>query len=371
MRQRAPRRTFFITGTVCFTVLTLANLSYVSTPISALLKVIFPILLGLCFAFILNIPLCPLERLWIRIFGDGKRALRRGVCIVICLGAITGIIAAVAVCLLPQLMISVGDLIKNIPLYLSKLSSWWNSAATRLEALSVPLPTFDISSDDIMASLSAYVEEHRHIILGAAISTFSLIFDIALATVIAIYILASKERLARQANKLLVSVMSAERLKSLYSFLALTRGIFVKFLTGQLIEAVIIGVLCFIGMLIFGMPYSLLISVLVGLTALVPIFGAFIGTGIGAFLILMVDPLKALIFVAFIIVLQQLEGNLIYPRVVGRSVGLPGLWVIVAVTVGSSFGVVGMLLAVPIMSVIYCLAASLAERKNTTKNTDC
>ena len=125
---------------------------------------------------------------------------------------------------------------------------------------------------------------------------------------------------------------------------------------GQCIEAIIIGFLCFIGMLLLRLPYASTIAVLVGFTALIPIFGAFIGTAIGAFLIFMVSPLQALIFIVFILVLQQLEGNLIYPKVVGKSIGLPGIWVLVAVTIGASLnGILGMLLSVPVASIIYSI----------------
>jgi predicted PurR-regulated permease PerM len=132
---------------------------------------------------------------------------------------------------------------------------------------------------------------------------------------------------------------------------------------GQLTEAVILGGLCFLGMALLRIPFALLISVLVGVTALIPVFGAFIGMGVGALLILSVEPIKALWFLIFLILLQQVEGNLIYPRVVGRSVGLDGVWVLMAVTLGSSFGVVGMLLAVPLASVLYTLAKEFAEKR--------
>ena len=159
---------------------------------------------------------------------------------------------------------------------------------------------------------------------------------------------------------------SADKLLDL---LSLTNQTFSSFVTGQLTEAIIIGVLCFMGMLIFRMPYAAVISLLVGVTALIPVFGALIGTAIGAFLILLVSPIKAIWFVIFIIVLQQLEGNLIYPRVVGKSVGLPGIWVLAAVTLGNNLaGVVGMLLSVPLCAVLYCVLrdvvnARLAKKK--------
>ena len=144
----------------------------------------------------------------------------------------------------------------------------------------------------------------------------------------------------------------------------LSNKTFSRFVSGQFLEAIIIGVLCFIGMQIFSMPYASMISVLVGFTALIPMVGAFIGTAIGAFLILMVDPMKAFWFIIFIIVLQQFEGNVIYPRVVGSSVGLSGLWVLFAIMIGgSAFGIVGMLISVPVCSVLYCLLrTSVAQR---------
>ena len=144
------------------------------------------------------------------------------------------------------------------------------------------------------------------------------------------------------------------------SFVQIVDRTFTNFITGQITEAVIIGSLCFIGMLIFRMPYAAVVSVLVGVTALIPVFGAFIGTAVGAFLILFDDPIKALWFIVFIVVLQQLEGNLIYPKVVGKSVGLPGIWVLVAVTIGGTVGgVAGIIISVPACAVIYCLLSQL------------
>lgn len=158
--------------------------------------------------------------------------------------------------------------------------------------------------------------------------------------------------------------MKPEKMQKLLDMLDLINRTFTNFITGQLTEAVIIGVLCFIGMSIFRMPYAPAISVLVGFTALIPVFGAFIGTAIGAFLILLVKPIQAVWFVVFIIVLQQFEGNLIYPKVVGKSVGLPGIWVLVAVTIGgNAMGVVGMLISVPLCSVLYVVARNAVNGK--------
>jgi predicted PurR-regulated permease PerM len=190
------------------------------------------------------------------------------------------------------------------------------------------------------------------------------VFNLVLALAFSIYILAQKETIGRQVKKLLRALLPNKAAENLLELSSLTHLSFARFVSGQMTEAVIIGLLCFIGMLIFGFPYAGVISVMVGFTALIPIFGAFIGTGIGAFLILLTNPIQAIWFVIFIIVLQQLEGNLIYPKVVGRSIGLPGIWVLLAVTVGgNAWSLPGMLLAVPLSSVVYTLLRRFVNRR--------
>jgi predicted PurR-regulated permease PerM len=197
------------------------------------------------------------------------------------------------------------------------------------------------------------------------------VFNAVLGFVFSLYVLASKEKLGANLCKTLTALLPEKKVERVTEIAALSDKTFTNFVTGQLTEALVIGALCFIGMLIFGMPYAVVVSVLVGFTALIPVFGAFIGTGVGAFLILMVDPMKALWFVVFIIVLQQLEGNLIYPRVVGKSVGLPGLLVLAAVTVGSGVGgILGMLLAVPVCSVIFTVCAQAIDARLAQKEAD-
>ena len=200
-------------------------------------------------------------------------------------------------------------------------------------------------------------------------SIVSVVVDIVLGVAFSLYVLAQKETLGRQFKKIIYALFNQQKADRLLDLTRLTDGVFTKFVTGQLTEAVIIGVLCFIGMLIFRMPYALVISVLVGFTALIPIFGALFGTAVGAFLILLESPVKAFWFVIFIIILQQLEGNLIYPRVVGKSVGLPGIWVLVAVTVGgSAMGIGGMLFAVPVATVLYVIFKEYIQKKYKEKD---
>ncbi len=351
---------------------------------SALLKVvkwffglILPFVAGLCVAFIVNTLLVPLESLWNKIFKKCKEhpRLRRGICLALSFIICFAIIFAVVFMITPQFIETVSSFVNMIPSYIDGLEKQFNSVAGWLSQFNIVLPEIDLNGYEIKNLLNSFISNYGESVLDTTVNVTASIFGGIVNGVLAIafsaYILAQKKTLTRQCRRIVYAVFKPGRAKRICEFIKLTNYTFYKFVTGQLIEAVIIGVLCFIGMLIFGFPYAGIISVLVGFTALIPVFGAFFGTGIGAFLILLVDPLKALFFIIFIIVLQQLEGNLIYPKVVGKSVGLPGLWVLFAVTVGgNAFGVVGMLFAVPLCSVIYCLLREYVAKRLRHKHID-
>ena len=185
-----------------------------------------------------------------------------------------------------------------------------------------------------------------------------------------LYILIDKENLCRQFKKLFVRLLSKKKYEKTLEIISLSNRTFTNFIKVQFIEACILGILCFMGMLLFSFPYAATISVLVGFTALIPIFGAFIGCVLGAFLIFMVSPVQALFFVGFFLVLQQIEGNFIYPKVVGGKIGLPSIWVLVGVMAGGSVGgVFGMLLGVPILSVVYSLIKEFVNSKKSLRET--
>lgn len=192
--------------------------------------------------------------------------------------------------------------------------------------------------------------------ISVATSIVGAVTTFAIAFVFACYILLQKEKLHVQVKKILFAYLPEKRANNVLGICSLTYKTFSNFLTGQCVEACILGTMFFITMSIIRLPYALLVGVLIAFTALIPIFGAFIGCAVSAFLILMVDPWKALIFVIMFLVLQQLEGNLIYPKVVGNSVGLPSIWVLAAVSIGGSLmGVVGMLIFIPLLSVVYAI----------------
>ncbi len=320
-----------------------------------------PFVIGLCMAYVVNVIMRPIERMWMKALSKCKgkwvKKLKRPICLLLSILLIIGIILAVVFLIMPELSDSVASLVSMIPSYAAEIEGWWDALSARLVKYGVDLPRFSFEPDKLIDFLKDGGTAVINTTLSATTSIVTAVINFVLALVFSVYVLAQKETLKRQSEKVLARIMKPERKKKLIALLALVNRTFTNFITGQLTEAVIIGALCFIGMAIFSMPYAPAISVLVGFTALIPVFGAFIGTAIGAFLILLVKPIQALWFIVFIIVLQQFEGNLIYPKVVGKSVGLPGIWVLVAVTIGgNAMGVIGMLISVPLCSVLYVLA---------------
>jgi putative permease len=329
--------------------------------IGELYSLISPFVIGLCIAYVVNVIMRPIERLWMKLLSKCKgkwvEKMKRPICLLLSILLVIGIILAVIFIIMPELSDSVSSLVSMVPSYVSEVESWWEALALRLDKYGVELPQFSFDTDKFIQILKDGGTAVLNTTLSATTSIVTAVINIVLALAFSIYVLAQKETLKRQSKKVLAKLMKPEKMQKLLDMLDLINRTFTNFITGQLTEAVIIGVLCFIGMSIFRMPYAPAISVLVGFTALIPVFGAFIGTAIGAFLILLVKPIQAVWFVVFIIVLQQFEGNLIYPKVVGKSVGLPGIWVLVAVTIGgNAMGVVGMLISVPLCSVMYVVA---------------
>lgn len=336
--------------------------------IGELYSLISPFVIGLCIAYVVNVIMRPIERLWMKLLSKCKgkwvEKMKRPICLLLSILLVIGIILAVVFIIMPELSDSVSSLVSMVPSYVSEVESWWEALALRLDKYGVELPQFSFDMDKFIQILKDGGTAVLNTTLSATTSIVTAVINIVLALAFSIYVLAQKETLKRQSKKVLAKLMKPEKMQKLLDMLDLINRTFTNFITGQLTEAVIIGALCFIGMSIFRMPYAPAISVLVGFTALIPVFGAFIGTAIGAFLILLVKPIQAVWFVVFIIVLQQFEGNLIYPKVVGKSVGLPGIWVLVAVTIGgNAMGVVGMLISVPLCSVLYVVARNAVNGK--------
>ncbi len=342
--------------------------------IESVLSVIMPFIIGGCIAFVMNEMLKLTEKGWDLSIGRRVSKGRRPLCLLLSFILVMAAIAAVILIIIPELKNTVGIFTKAMPVYIDQIKIWSDELMDYLASKGINLPeSSTIDFDALKDKAANIVVSGGGAFLDATVAATSsfigVIVNIALALVFSIFLLAGKERLARQFTSLMQVVMKEKTFERVMHVLKVANKSFSNYITGQLTEAVIIGVLCFIGMSIFRIPYASAVSVLVGFTAMIPMFGAFIGTAIGAFLILFVSPIKAFWFIVFIIVLQQFEGNVIYPKVVGKSIGLPGIWVLAAVTVGgSTFGIPGIIIGVPLFSTIYELTRQYVRdhRKETT-----
>ncbi len=347
----------------------LMNLDVVFGAIRRVLALFSPFLVGGGIAFLINVVLQPLEQCWRKLCRKAPAKLARPVCLTLSAILVLGFLFAVVFMMLPSLRESSDEFIRNLPAYADEIGRWWDDTVRFAAKYNIVLPDYAINADLLVERITAFINDEGSGIItvtwGAATSILSGLVDVLLAFVFALYLLARKEVVAAHMKKLITTVLPREKAQRLLSIAALTNQTFTNFVSGQLTEAVIIGVLCFAGMLILNIPYAGAVSAFVAVTALVPIFGAWLGGGLGAFLIMLAEPIKAVWFVVFLLVLQQVEGNLIYPKVVGKSVGLPGLLVLMAVTVGGgAFGVLGMLLSVPVCAVLYSLYLEFMNKKD-------
>lgn len=331
--------------------------------LDTILGILSPILIGLILAFVLNLLLSPLERLWDKLFLKENsrpivKKLRRPICLLLSFLIVLGIIFAVCFVVIPKLGSTVVDMVNTISAYVKTLDVRYDDLRATLEQYAITLPEIDLGKNDLLTKITDLLAKGGSALLNTTISVttsvLSAVVNLLMGVVFSVYILAQKETLGRQIKRLLYAVFPEKRVTPFLAFLSRVSRTFSQFVTGQTIEAVILGTLVFLGMLILRLPFAPVIAVLVGVTALIPILGSWIGAIVGALLILPSSFMQAIWFVVFLIVLQQIEGNLIYPHVVGKSVGLPGIWVFFAVIVGSGLGgIAGMLLGVPVCAVIY------------------
>lgn len=347
-------------GLIVFTVIAaVAGVNYRSLLGVAVtvLGMVFPFLLGAAIAFILNVPMRWMEG---QIRPGKPCRWRRGLSLVLTLVAVTGIVTTVMVVVVPEFFRTLMTLQSSVPAFLAdlqdKLTAWfaqYPGVVTYIEQMEV---NWEQLMQGVVGFLTTGAGSLLNTTFSAAKSIVSGVTAFGIGLVFAIYILLQKETLGRQATKLVRACLPRQMAEDTIRTARLAESTFSSFLTGQCVEAVILGMMFFITLSVLRMPYALLIGVLIAFTALIPIFGAFIGCAVGAFLILMVSPMQALAFICVFLVLQQIEGNLIYPHVVGNSVGLPSIWVLVAVTVGGSMmGITGMLIFIPLVSVFYTL----------------
>ena len=265
---------------------------------------------------------------------------------------------------MPEFISSLSFFSENLPAYVNQLSQWLTEVSKQFDWSKETQSLLKIDWTKPLERITSTISDVATSLVSATISVASGIISFVLSVIFSIYILFGKERLIRNIRRVLYAFLPREKAQRLVAVGVLTNRIFSGFVTGQMTEAVIIGSLCYIGMTVMGLPYAVMISVIISMTSLIPILGAYLGGAMGAFVLLMINPVYSLWFLIFLVLLQQFEGNVIYPRVVGNSIGLPGLWVMVAILLfGSLFGVIGILLGVPMFSVFYALLRQETELK--------
>ncbi len=341
------------------------------------LNIILPFLIGGGIAFVLNVPMHFIEE---KIFGQVRlknnkiaKKLARPVSFLMTLLFVFGIIFLVMFIVIPELTSTVTRVGTTIQQELPKLQVWAEQIFKNNQEIVEWIQSIELNWDKMFEGMVGFFTSGAGNVVDStfavAKSIVSGVTTFVIGFIFACYILLQKERFHVQAKKVGYAFLPKDWTEIIIAISSITYKTFSSFLTGQCVEAIILGTMFFITMIIFRMPYALLVGVLIAFTALIPIFGAFIGCAIGTILIFMVDPVRALGFIVLFLVLQQIEGNLIYPHVVGSSVGLPSIWVLVAVSIGGSlFGIVGMLLFIPISSVVYTLFKGIVHNRLERRN---
>ena len=326
-------------------------------------QIIFPFILGGAIVFVINVPMSFLEK---KIFENVKkenkaaRKLARPVSLLLTIVLVVGVIALVMIGVIPQLTKTMGSLMINITDFIPQIKIWIRDFFHDNREIMKLVDQVQFKPDQAIRGgislLGNGAGNMMNTTMSAVGSVVSGLATFFIAFSFACYVLFQKEKLHVQIRKVLFAFLPKQKADAFLKVCSLTYRTFANFLTGQCLEAVILGCMFVVTLSILRMPYALLIGVLIAFTALIPIFGAFIGCAVGSFLIFMVSPKQAIIFIIVFLVLQQIEGNLIYPHVVGESVGLPSIWVLAAVTIGGNLmGIVGMLVFIPLLSVVYTI----------------
>ena len=368
---------------IIFTVLLVVALWKFEVVIDALKTIwgiLFPFVLGGAIAFVINVPMSFLEK---KIFGKAKeenkagKKLARPVSLLLTIILAVGVVVLVMFGVIPQLTRTIASLMISIANFIPQMQDWIREFSHNNQDIMKLVNQVQFNPDQaikwgisILGSGAGNMMNTTMSAVGSIVSGFATFF---IAFSFACYILFQKEKLYVQIRKVFFAFIPKQKAEAFLKICSLTYRTFANFLTGQCVEAVILGSMFVVTLSILKMPYALLIGTLIAFTALIPIFGAFIGCAVGCFLIFMVSPKQAILFIIVFLILQQIEGNLIYPHVVGGSVGLPSIWVLAAVTIGGNLmGIVGMLIFIPLVSVLYTIFREFVylrlKEKNIKKN---
>lgn len=377
-KSNMKKTAFLIAFGVAF-YMALKNLYWLPGLMGSVMNVIGPVLAGFAVAFILNVLMVQIET---RLFSPINRRFRRiwpkfrrGVSILLSLIIIIGLIALVLLFIIPELVRTITSLTNNIPTFFNRLQDYVTKYYKAHPEIAEYFRNVSVDWTSVSQALAGYGQKLAENLVSSTVAITTNLFHGAISCiltfVISLNVLAQKEKLGVQAKKVMYSYLPRRYADPVYHVLHLTNRAFYNFIAGTCTEACILSTLCFIGMNLFRFPYALLISVFVFFMDFIPILGSFFSSVIGALLIVIVSPIQALWYVVFFNVLQQLEGNLIYPRVVGSRVGLPALWVLIAVTIGANtFGVLGMIVSVPLCSVLYTLLREDVNRRQNRTEPD-
>ena len=351
-----------IRGLILFTVITvIIGINYIKVLglLAAAVNMAAPFILGAAIAFVLNVPMRRIESSLSCVLKKDSRLLRP-VSMALSILLVAGVLFLVMFVVAPQLVRTLLGLQSSIPVFFGEVRQWLEKLFAENPQILTNMEQIQIDWQELFNDALKFLKNGAGSMLdttfSAAISIVNGMSTFLIGFIFSIYILLQKENLIRQTKKLLAAFLPEKTVAGIIRIAALTSKTFSNFFTGQCVEAVILGSMFFIVLMVLRLPYALLIGVLIAFTSLIPVFGAFIGWAVGAFLMLIISPMDALLFSAVFFTLQQIEGNMIYPHVVGNSVGLPSIWVLVAVTLGGSMmGVVGMLIFIPLCSVLYTL----------------
>lgn len=371
-----------ILGIIVFAILFLFAVQHFSKVLEIVGKCIdifAPVIIGLCVAFILNIPMRAFEKSIFKFIANSKnpkvRAMLRPISLIFTLLVTVGFVVLLILIIVPQLKDAVILLFSKVPYYADRLidfiepklqkygieaniNSWHPSQLDMAKVQTMLSKVFSIKDRDELISTT----------MGFTSSVLSGVINFALGAILAIYILAEKEKILKLTSRIIKAILPQKAYNRFDHICTVSETSFSSFITGQFLDSAIRGILCFIGMTIFRFPSAAIISVLTGVTALIPVIGPLIGEAIGFVIIFIESPLKAILFIVFTLVLQTIDNNFIYPKVVGKSTGLPGLIVLVAVIVGGNIGgIMGILLGVPVVSVIYVLVIDALQEKEAKK----
>jgi len=353
-KQKLTPKTLVLIGLIALVILYFTEIVSI---LQYFYGVIFPLLLGAGIAYVLNILVSGYEALFFPRSNNRYAVnLRRGVCITFSIFTIILVLLFFLRIVIPQFSQSIGLLAAGFPSLYNNVYDWASLHANQVPVLQQKLEGLNMDGATALKKTMSVFGKWTWGTVSIMGSVFGLVVNFILAIIFAIYILFSKEDLKRYFDRLLAAYMRADRRKKFNEGMHLANESFSSFIIGQCKEAVILGLLCTIGMLFLSFPYATIIGPVIGLTALIPMVGAYIGATVGFLLIVIVDPVKSLFFILFIVILQQLEGNVIYPKVVGDSIGLPGIWVFASITIGAGLmGLTGVLLGVPIAATAYKL----------------